>query len=1150
MHRAEVRRVGVLMVIFFTVSAGLYGQEYRALVSGQVNDPSGRVIPGATVTAVDKATGVRYTAKANGSGTYALNYLLPGPYQLTASAPGFKRKVYSNVTLETGQTLNLDITLTLGKVVERVTVTAAPGLLDTANASSSDVVDAAKVENTPSTGRQVWMTIAFTQGVENLGADPFNLTPRNNTSATYTVNGSGKTDNAFYIDGAPVSDQGVWDFSPNQDAVQEVQVASNPYDARYGEAGGGSFNVDLKSGTNQFHGDFYDYYGNEALNAQGWQAGLRPTPKGINIRNTYGGVLGGPIRKNKTFFFGSFEGFRQDSPASAVESVPPSSWRLQPDGSVNFSGSGVTVYDPLTVFCAKKSASGCSTYGRKAFPNDTIPASRISAQGKALLGLYPLPNAPGSVDNYFSIAPVTYGYDQYLGRVDQNFSQNTRLYAVFGYQRNMNHNPGNQFFNPAQTSSEITGINLMAMADVTRTLSPSLVGDFKLSFVRATSFSAKGVAIAQNLTASKLGLSMPDIPTTTYLNIAPAVSISGFEGLINNTQNGSANNYWNFATTFGQVKGRNVLHYGGLFRDVQTGADGIPGQPNGAFSFNGQWTRENPKAGALEQANALADLLLGYPNSGSVSWNSNQFVTYHNFALFAQDDYRLRPNLTLNLGLRWDIYNSPSERYNRINGGFCFSCVNPYSSQVDFATSPLPLPDPLTGTLTYAGVNGTPRAPFATHYTLFQPRFGIAYAIRPWIVFRGGWGLFDSYGLNATTSSGFDQTTSYINSLNGGLNPTNYFLSGTPYPDGAVAPAGPNQPQAVGVTYDSPGRRPSLSEHWSAGFQWELPKQILLDTEYAGSHTRAIAVSQSWDVISQALRAQCQADPSVCDNPVTNPFYGIVPPQFSLGAKPTLETYQLETPWPIFPSVNQSDDPLGYTNYNALQVRAERKIHTADFVFNYVYSNWMAATNYLNNGIYRDPNLWYGLEGNDRRNYIDADLLWPLPIGQGGILGRHLTGWRGGLLSHWIVDSILTYGSGFPVSIPAVDFYGPGCTSYLPAGGQTRAHWLNNNQACYHALSEWESVTSPQFTGSLRDPSQAFLDGALQKVFTLPKEGWKMQVRLEGVNVLNHPNFGGPNTNYTQAPSCAPPVCTGFGTLPAEESGISRNMIASLKVMF
>jgi hypothetical protein len=1141
-------RIAFFAALLWITVLSLDGQEFRALISGQVIDPLGAGVPGAVVTAVKVDTRQAYSAKSDAAGVYSLLYLLPGQYTVTVDARGFQKTVYDNVILETAQKLNLNVTLSVGSIDQQVTVSAFPGLLETATASVGGVVDQTKVENMPSTGRQVWMDLAFAQGVR-MTSGVFDTTPRNNGDR-YSVNGAPTDSNSFYLNGAPVSDQGVWYFVPNQDAVQELQGGTS-YDAQYGRAAGGSFNVNVKSGTNHLRGAFYDHYGNEALNANFFQSNLNGIPKGLNIRNTFGGVLGGPIRKDKTFFFGSYEGFRQNYPNPAVDSVPPASWKKG-----DFSQSGYSIFDPLTTTCVKSNAQGqCSQYGRNQFPNNVVPANRISAIGQAILNLYPDPTSGGFSNNYAISGPRDFLYDQYLGRVDQYFSQATRLYALVTSQRNLSHNAGNHFPNAANTASVPSGNDYNAIAALTRVLSPSLVADVKLSYGRYTSSTLTGTALQENFTGDKIGgLIMPVVPTTTHLNVVPQVTVTGFTTLIGNTQNGSVDNDWDFSASLAQTRGRHNLHYGFEFMDVQSADSGIPGRPNGTFGFNVNWTQSNPQAATIGQGLGIAGLLLGYPTSGSLDWNSNLFVSYHYYGLFAQDDFKLRKNLTLNLGLRWDVNTSPFERFNRINAGFCFTCKNPSTSQIDYSQYP-GLQNPLLGGLQFAGV-GQPSAPFEAQLSHWQPRLGISWAITPKWVVRAGYGTFYSWGRLDTNSTGFNQSTPNIASLDGSLTPTNYFLSGRPYPSGILAPNGSSLGLATqagqGITYNSLDRQIPFTQHWSIGFQRALPMGTVVDVEYVGSHTHGLGVSTAWDTIASPLQASCFRDNSICNTNVPNPFFGVLPVAAPLGSSATVQAWQLMRPWPLFNGITQSDNPAGESDFHSAQIRVERKIASLDFVVNYTYANWMEETSYLNNGAFRDAKLWRGLDSADRRHFVSFNSVWQLPFGKGRQFGGNASGVLGAMISHWLLDSTIVWGTGTPLAIPNANFYGPGCTSYVPPDGQNQAHWINNDLSCYHNLLPYEPRTAPLNIGYLRNPGMFEWNAAMHKRFALPHEGMFVQFRMEAVNAANHPNFGAPNNTITTRPAfVAWQGWTGFGTLPLSQSGPPpRAVILSLKVIF
>lgn len=1139
------RKAGIAWLLLSATSVPLVqGQEFRASITGQVADRSGSVIAGSTVTAVNTATGQIYSSKTDSQGDYNLLYLLPGHYTVTVKALSFQTAVFNDIIVESAQQRGLNVVLRPGAVTQQVEVTAAGQLLETVSASTGGVIDEVKVANMPSTGRQVWDDVSLTPGIRTVATDPFDLTPRNNGN-TFTVSGVPPDANAFFVNGAPVSDQGKWYFVPEQDAVQEVQASANPYDAQYGRTAGGAFNANVRSGTRKFHGSVYNYYGNEALNANFYANDLFHIPNGLNIRNTFGGSLGGPIVGRKTFFFGGYEGFRQDYPSPAVDSVPPMPWR-----SGNFQGSGYTIYDPATTTCiATNPNGGCTRYSRQPFPNDVIPPSRISAIGQAILAMYPQPTAAGNVDNYAISGARDFLYDQYVGRLDQAFTDKTRLYGLYLAQKNGAHLPGNGFPNEATTRNVPTGFDYNIILGGTHVFSNSLVLDLKASFGHTYSESLRGNTIQSNFTATKLGgLTMPTSGSTSHQNLAPQITATGYTQLFDNRDNGAADADADFAASMTQTAGHHTLHYGAEAMDIQSATVGIPGTPNGTFGFTPLFTQENPTKAGPKQGNAIADILLGIPTSGSLTWNSNTFVTYHYYGLFMQDDIRLRSNLTLNVGLRWDVNKSPSERHDRMNGNFCLTCTNPYTQQINYAKAPS-LQNPLLGGWTFAGANGVPAAPFHVQWNDWQPRVGFSWMLAHNTVVRGGYGIFYSWPYLNTSSDGFSQATSYIQSLDGNLTPSNYFVSGTPYPDGAIQPsgaAGGLQTQAgQTISYYNTNRAIVKVNHWSFGVQHELPRGFLVDIEYIGSHASGLPVSTERDVIPPQLQQSCLQDLSVCNTNVANPFHGVLPDNTTLGASSTIPAWELQRSYPLFNGISELQAPTGTSRYNSANIRVERQMRSLDFIFNYVYSNWVDRDTYLNNGPFIDSSLWSGLDPNDRRHYIDGNVVYPLPKSSyKGIVGA--------VLNNWLVGSTVIWGTGTPLAIPSANLSGtPGCTSYAPVGGQTRAHWFNNNVGCYQTLSQWQPRTTSLSIGYLRDPQIFYWNPAFHKQFVLPREGSYVEFRMEAVNGANHPNFGGPNEYLSSAPSYSGTNgWTGFGTLPSSQIGAPRAIIASLRIAF
>jgi hypothetical protein len=1129
----------VLVFCFVIPSPFLCAQEFRASITGQVADSTGAVIPGASITAVNVDTRVASSTKTGKQGVYSLLYLLPGTYTVTVVAGQFQTMVYNKVVLDSAQKLGLDVTLKPGSVAQEVVVTVGALELDTVSATTGGVIDQERVEEMPSTGLMVWDDLSFTQGMRSTASQPFNLTIRNNGNA-YGVAGSQTDENVFYLNGAPVSDQGSWYFTPNQNAVQQLQASVMPYDAQYGRTGGGAFNANVKDGTNAYHGAIYDYYGNQALNANTWVADLTQIRKPINIRNTFGGESGGPIRKGKTFYFGAYEGFRQDEPSPTTDSVPPTAWLTG-----NFAGSGYTIYDPLSTFCSKTNSSGgCTTYARTAFPNDQIPSSRISPIGQAILALYPAPNEPGATNNYVVLQSTTYRYDQYIGRVDQNFSQNTRMYGLYTYQKNGSTSGGNGFPNAAITSSVPTSNDYNAILDLTHIFSPSMVLDLKASYGHSSSKTISGVALQDNFLASNLGFNMPPVATTTQQNVVPTMSVSTMTGLFGNTANGGENADADFSGSVTQLLGRHNLHYGAEFMDIQQAPTGVLGNPNGSFTFGVNFTQGNPLAATTGQGNAVADVLLGDPSSGSVGWTTPTFVTIHYYALFIQDDYKVLPKLTLNLGLRWDVNKSPRDRHNRINDGFCLTCTNPYTSQANYTVAP-GLQDPLLGGFQFAGVDGAPSEPYKVQWNDWQPRVGFSWAALRDTVVRGGYGIYYPWETPDVDDTGFSQTTSYVASLNGNQTPDNYFNSGTPYPSGAIAPTGAADGLETNagnsISYNDTQRRLRMTQHWSFGFQRKMPGSTLLDVEYIGSNVHAIPMTSNLGVISTAQQQACYASGATCNANVPNPFYGVLPTNVSLGASSTIPAWELQRAYPLFNGVSEQRLPTGDSHYNALDVRVERRVKSLNFVFNYMYSNWMDRDSYLNSGDFQDANPTKALDGNDRRNYLDANIVYPLPsTKKTGVLGAFANG--------WLLDSTVIWGTGGPLTLPSADFH---CSSYAPQGGQTRSHWFNNNESCWTNLGTWEPRTTPTSIGFLRGPSTVIWNPAFHKQFALPHKGMFAQFRMEAWNGANHPTWGGPSTANGTPPAYSPSTSwTGFGTLPTSQANIPRTIIASLKIIF
>ncbi|MGH9542566.1 MAG: carboxypeptidase regulatory-like domain-containing protein [Terriglobales bacterium] len=1187
-------------------AAPLNGQEFRATLSGIVKDPSGAAVPRAQVTAVKKDSGQTYAATSNRQGFYSIPYLIPGVYQVTVAAPGFAKSIRTDVPLSVAQKQELDFTLRVGGTQQELTVSAAPPVVQTGDASGGTTMDLAQVQNLPLNGRQVYMLLALTPGTQFLqtqfGSSGYSGTRGWDANNNYSMGGGWTGLNQFLLNGSPViTDEadgwsGGWYMSPNEDAIQEFKIMTNTYDAEYGRTGGGVVNTTLKAGTNQFHGTIFDYYVNSVFNANTYTSNLAGGKKGLDITNQYGGTFGGPIKENKAFFFGSFEGYHQIIPFPVITSTLPSAVKVLPDGSVDFSATGFQIFDPLTTH-ACTAADLCAkgqSYARNPFPNDIIPGpntalppgiqSRVSATGLAVLKLWPAPTSSGLFNNYIQnggLAEGRYRYYQPMVRVDYNFTEATRMYTLFAWQKGHEHRNHQGFPYPiAEGELDSERDFVSGIVDLTHAFSPASLIDLQGSFGRFHQDFPAGPMVdglAKPITAQQLGLAMPKIPTTTQ-SIAPEFRVSGYPNILGNSISEELTNNFDFRPVFTRIVNRHDLRFGGEMEDIQYANMGV-GQPLGNFQFGSGFTQDDPfhqghcpACGTTFNTDgySFASLALGDPDGGNVDWNQTQFETWHYYGMFVQDDFRATPRLTLNLGLRWDVQTSPSERFNRINAGFCWTCVNPVTNNSTYQANiadpnnvaawqaaGVTVPSQLMGGLLFAGVNGAPRAPYHNYLDQWQPRIGVAFALRPTTVLRGGFGLFYAIQNQHDTTTGFNQGTSYIDSLDGGLTPADSFPAGTPYPNGAQPGLGSSQGLLTnvgnGIGYDWRTRRIPKSEQWSFGIQHELPSRVLLDVSYDGNYTRNMTMGVQWDVMSDAQQAACEASPSTtCRQLVPNPFYGVLPLNSSLGSSSKIQAYHLyRGPFPEFDGVYEYTNPGARSRWDALEVKVQKRATRGlTMLASFTYERQFEDNHWLNNGTFRDQTPIYEPAYFDRPLVFNFSGVWQLPFGQGRHFLPAASGWEGGVVSGWDMDWELNDESGVPTGLP--DLYYVCSGQSMAVTKSTYGQWFNNDPACWQRRPDWSRRTMPDRVSWIRNPYAPQLNMALQKRFHI-SERWGLQFRGEAFNLTNTPIFPGPDTNISHpllTPDKNGGSWSGFGTVPFSQQNFPRQVQFSLKLLF
>jgi hypothetical protein len=939
--------------------------------------------------------------------------LAPGVYNIEVSAAGFQSIRRQGITLAVSQRLNLPVQLPVGQATTEITVTGQQEVLQSTDANRGLVYDPIKTQEYPLNGRQSYMLLSLTPGViftqEQFGASGFSGTRGWDVNASYKFNGarSGNGNNVFTLNGGIISDNGSqWDFAPSVDAIQEFTAITTAYDASYGHEAGGVVNTVIRAGTNNWHGDVYDYFRNRVLDANNFANNYAGVGKGRHNQNQFGGVFGGPIRKDKDFLFASFEGWQEivPFPGSGVTAVP-----LDIRDGQHFSEYGMVEYDPLTTHPCGASTEPCSgstgsTYWRNPFPGDVIPKSRISPVAQKILSYLPAPNAAGQggtngnigiANNY--VNPTNegrYWYNQPIVRWDHVFGDKDRFYMLFSEFHGFEYRSSSTFPPPVATGNSdnertFTGINL----DETHVLSPTAVLDIRANWFRFVQLTPSYTTQAQAITAASLGMTGLTPAPTVSNSVMPEVNIGGFTGTLfgsGGSYSWSPYNSWQFTPNLTLTRGKHSLRFG---FEVHYEAKGnvAPGDAYGQFTFGNITSQASGHTFlSTETYNGIASLLMGIPTSGDQAINASYYLTRPYYGWYAQDDWKVNNRLTLNIGLRYDVQLPYMERYNRMASMFNINQVNPVSNQVLAAWNanaaaynatnpkyPYPAaPAAMFGVWQFAGQNGNPRRAQYTDWTNGAPRVGFAYRVNDKTAIRGGFGVFyQSITSNNNSQTGFSQTTSYqsvfdtVNNIPSACsNPmgNNYCSSGAPtgpyslvnpFPQGLTQPQGTSQGALANLGQGST----SLNLHYkiprtyqySLGIQRQLPKNVLVDISFAGNYNIYTDSSRDLGHIAdaQGLANQQLAinDSTFFSRSVANPFYGILPSTTSLGSSPTVSASTLLNNFPLWGGYSDSDIGNDVFRSDALQVRVEKRAfgdaNSTAGILTFVYS-WTFSKEY------------------------------------------------------------------------------------------------------------------------------------------------------------------------------------------------------------
>ena len=1202
------------VLALFVLSSGLFAQEFRATLTGTVTDPSGAAIPGATVKATSLSTNLTAETKTTADGVYTIPFLDPGVYDVEAIASGFKTFRRTAITLEVSQKLNLSFQLAIGQTNTEVTVVGDQELIETANSDRGLVFDPTKTQELPLNGRQSYMLLTLTPGViftqEQFGASGFSGTRGWDVNSSYKFNGAraGNGNNVFLLNGSPISDYGSqWEFAPSIDAIQEFKAITTAYDAQYGHEAGGVVNTTIKSGTNQWHGDVYDYWRNSILDANTFQNNLSGSSKTGHNQHQFGGVAGGPIRKDKDFIFASYEGWQEVIPFPAQGTTVPMDLR----NGQNFANYGITIYDPLTTHACGGPNEPCnqSSYWRTPFPGDVIPASRISPVGQKLLSYFPTPNSPGQgaggiTNDFVAISNKgRYWYNQPITRWDHVFGAKDKFYAMYSEFHGYEYRSTTGFPQPAATGNTdnnrtFNGVNL----DETHVISSNMVLDFRANYFRFTQLTPGYNSQALGITAQSVGMADVHSPTVST-SVVPNINLSNFSGPVfgSGSYSWSPLNQWDFVPNLSWIKGRHSLHLG---FEVQYMAKGnvAPGNAWGTYTFNSTLTRQasDRSLTSTDNFDSIATLLLGIPTAGSIDTNASYYMSRPYYAGYVQDDWRATDRLTFNFGLRYEVQVPALERYNRENVTWNPGEINPLSNQIIAnwtadaaqynATNPKypfpAAPSAIYGAWHFAGVGGYPRRLYDTDWTNVAPRAGFAYRLNEKTVLRGGAGVYyQSITSMGQGQTGFSATTNYISSLDGVLPsacanngcqngpPTGPYSLMNPFPNGLLAPSGSNLGALTnvgnGVSYYPTHYKVPRTYQYNLGIQRQLPKNMVIDIAFSGNYANygGYGMDMGWPLgnAGVALYNQAIADPTFFTRQVPNPFYNVpgLPVTSYMGSTPTMDARDLMSPFALFDGydgVTQNNVQKMTFRSDAGQMRFEKRAFAdansaagvLTWVLSWTFSKELSGINRSGSTGYTwetqlDP-LVYQMDSNNKTHEIAFSGVWDLPVGRGRRFGSGVQGVADKMISGWRADYILTYISGFPVGLPNYINYCGNFTNYIDpttgqATGQTYDHWFNNNKSCY---AQFPSNASGFSNLPPRFSGNVENPAAPQLNFAIEKNttiGERYKLQFRAES------FNLTNTPIRPGPSTTLTSST-FGVIPTSQNNFPRLVQLALKLFF
>ena len=1153
-------KIAVLASICFSIgSTQLLAQGNVGSIFGHVSDKSGAIILGATVTLLNPATNEKRAAQTNDQGDYVFNVVRPATYTLSAEFKGFKTALRENVILHVAEKISINFSLEPGEITQTIEVRAEAPLLQPGSSDLGSVIAEQTLIQLPLEGRNVYELVALVPGTTpsfNFGARTISdeLTRLGRGAGVglnqISINGSRNLTNDYLLDDVPNTLMGFNGVGavPPLDAVQEFNVLTNSFSAKYGRTGGGLTTVVTKSGTNAFHGSAWEFLRNDNLDANNFFANRSGAKLPEFKQNQFGATAGGPIIRDKTFIFGSYEGFRQITGGQLFLTVPTPLQR-QGDFSQTFrpDGSLYKIYDPFTTHQDPASGKfvrdqfmGCE--GKS--PNVICP-DRFDPVAKNLLQYFPDPNLPGdpltNTNNFISQAGNTQQIDSFLIRVDHNLTERQRIFGRFSY--------NNQRFNPANVLHNVADFNANPFSDkfkglalsYTNTINPTTILNVRYGLIRQRQLNDSP---SRGFDITTLGLP-GSLKEQFEFPIFPRFDISGYTSL--GTQFFSlidvANTTQSLAANLSKVIGRHSIETGVDLRLIQ-GALFQASWPSGQFAFDSGFTNGPDPFGGTGDGSSFASFLLGTTGFGETAYDPHWFFTNRYYAFYVQDDIKVSSRLTVNVGLRYD-YEAPLEdRFNQ-------SSMVDFKSDIPISVTPVDVghglglrpQGPFRGGAIFPGVGGIGKGFTVPDRNNWGPRFGLAYSINDRTVIRSAYGIIypgtaaDNSG-NFPSVVGFNPQTYTLTSPDGITPfslPDRKFLLSNPFPNGPrpIEGASKGLLTNLGDNQQGFGRndRQAYYQQWNFGIQRELPGNMLVEAAYVGAHS--VHLQDYAGNQLNSLPDQYLALGDSLFESLPNPFFGVLPGNSSLGASSTITRRQLLLPYPHFTSVNEQSSHRASSSYNGFQLKVQKRMSQGlSMLLSYTDSKLIddaSASDGPNaysvgsvghqNG--NNTRLDRSISALERSQVMHLSFNYELPFGTGKPLGKTITNpVARQFTSGWEVSSILTFATGFPIGIgcgicsfPASrpDLVGdPNQGASGPAESRLDRYF---NVDAFKVNQSFSYGTAPRTLPSTRGPGQANTDISLVKN-TKWGDRYKVQFRAEFYNAFNRPEFGPPNRSF------------------------------------